>query len=40
MCNNKNYYEIFFEILLIKLIEIQIENSIIQKMQKQLILKN
>ena len=40
MYKNKSYYETFFEILLIKLIEIQIENSIIQKIRKQLILKN
>ena len=38
--NNKNYYKFFFETLLTKLIKIQIENSIINKMKKQLISKN
>ena len=40
MCNDKNYYKIFFETLLIKLIEMQIKNLIMQKIRKQLILKN
>ena len=38
--NDKNYYEIFFEFLLTKLIKIQIKNLMMNKIKKQLILKN
>ena len=40
MCKNENYYEIFFEILINKLIKIQIKNFVMQRIRIQLNSKN